>query len=399
MRNIESGSRPFQLAAAFWAGWLFATAAHSAPSDQLQELRERIERLQRQLAESEGSKTEAADALRASERSISDANRRLFQLSARSREAKATTQRLEVERKRAQESAQTQQALLAKLVYQQYLSGQPEPLRLLLNRQDPDEIARQLYYLGYVTRARADLIGTLRRDLADIDRLSREVETKTAELSRLRNEQAAEKRQLELERESRAKVLEQVSTEIDRQRREIGTLRRNEERLARLVERLARELARTPPSREARLRNDQLPDAAANSAGSFRELKGRLKLPVIGEVANRYGSQRAEGGPSWKGLFIAAKDGQEVRSVAPGRVVFADWLRGFGNLIIVDHGGGYMSLYGNNDSLYRQVGDMVKAGDPIAAVGATGGNPQTGLYFELRFQGKPFDPLTWVTLR
>ena len=110
-------------------------------------------------------------------------------------------------------------------------------------------------------------------------------------------------------------------------------------------------------------------------------------------------SRRAEGGPSWKGLFIAAKDGQEVRSIAPGRVVFADWLRGFGNLLIVDHGGGYMSLYGNNDSLYRQVGDMVKAGDPIAAVGATGGNPQTGLYFELRFQGKPFDPLSWVTLK
>jgi septal ring factor EnvC (AmiA/AmiB activator) len=376
-----------------------ATAAHAGPSDQLQELRDRIESLQKQLAESEGSKTEAADALRASERSISDANRRLFQLSQHSREAKAATVRLEQDRAKAQESAQTQQGLLAKLVYQQYLSGQPEPLRLLLNRQDPDEIARQMYYMGYVTRARADLIAALRRDLADIDRLSREVEAKTAELTRLRAGQAAEKRQLELERESRAKVLEQVSNQIDHQRREIGTLRRNEERLARLVERLTRELARTPPPREARLHNDQLPDTSANSAGSFRELKGRLKLPVIGELANRYGSPRTDSGLSWKGLFIAAKDGQEVRSIAPGRVVFADWLRGFGNLIILDHGGGYMSLYGNNDSLYRQVGDVVKAGDPIATVGATGGNPQTGLYFELRFQGKPFDPLTWVTLR
>ena len=147
------------------------------------------------------------------------------------------------------------------------------------------------------------------------------------------------------------------------------------------------------------MRNDQLPDATANSAASFRELKGRLKLPVIGELANRYGSPRADSGLSWKGLFIAARDGQEVRSVAPGRVVFADWLRGFGNLIILDHGGGYMSLYGNNDSLYREVGDEVKAGDPIATVGATGGNSQTGLYFELRFQGKPFDPLSWVTLK
>jgi len=323
----------------------------------------------------------------------------LFHLTERSRDGKTIMARLESQRARAEESAQTQQALLAKLVYQQYLSGQPEPLRLLLNRQDPDEMARQMYYLGYVTRARADLIATLRRDLNDIERLSREVQDKTAELGRLRVEQSAEKRQLERERESRAKLFEQVSSQIDSQRKEIGTLKRTEERLARLVERLARELARTPPREPGRVRNDQLPDAAANPAASFRELKGRLKLPVIGELANRYGSPRADSGLSWKGLFIAARDGQEVRAIAPGRVVFADWLRGFGNLIILDHGGGYMSLYGNNDSLYREVGDEVKVGDPIAAVGATGGNSQTGLYFELRFQGKPFDPLSWVTLK
>jgi len=217
--------------------------AGAGPSDQLQELRGRIERLQRQLSESEGSKTEAADALRASELAISDANRRLFHLTERSRDGKTIMARLESQRARAEESAQTQQALLAKLVYQQYLSGQPEPLRLLLNRQDPDEMARQMYYLGYVTRARADLIATLRRDLNDIERLSREVQDKTAELGRLRVEQSAEKRQLERERESRAKLFEQVSSQIDSQRKEIGTLKRNEERLARLTERLARELA------------------------------------------------------------------------------------------------------------------------------------------------------------
>ena len=391
--------RPHRINVGLLVGCLAAAMVQAGPSDQLEELRGRIERLQRQLTESEGSKSEAADALRVSERAISDANRRLFQLSERSRDAKATMARFQAQRVRAQESSQTQQALLAKVLYQQYLSGQPEHLRLLLNRQEPDEIARQMYYLGYVTRARADLINALRGDLADIDRLSREVAEKSAELARLRTEQAAEKRQLEEERESRAKVLEQVSNEIEQQRKQIGTLRRNEERLARLVDRLARELARTPPREPERLHNDQLPDAAANSAESFRELKGRLKLPVIGDLANRYGTPRADSGLFWKGLFIAARDGQEVHSIAPGRVVFADWLRGFGNLIILDHGGGYMSLYGNNEGLYREVGDMVKAGDPIATVGATGGNTQTGLYFELRFQGKPFDPLTWVTLR
>src|SRR5690349_14420345 len=157
-------------------------SAHSGPSDQLQELRGRIDNLQRQLAESEGSRSEATDALKASERAISDANRRLFQLSQRAKETRATAGRLEAQRAHVNDNVAAQQALLAKLFYQQYVSGQPEPLRLLLNRQEPEEMARQMYYLGYVTRARADLIGSLRRDLAEIDRLSREVQDKSADL-------------------------------------------------------------------------------------------------------------------------------------------------------------------------------------------------------------------------
>jgi septal ring factor EnvC (AmiA/AmiB activator) len=117
---------------------------------------------------------------------------------------------------------------------------------------------------------------------------------------------------------------------------------------------------------------------------------------VIGALSNRYGSPRDDSGLSWKGLFIAAKDGQEVRSVAPGRVVFADWLRGFGNLIILDHGGGYMSLYANNEGLVRQVGDTVRSGDAVARVGSSGGHPESGLYFELRHDGKAFDPMKWI---
>jgi septal ring factor EnvC (AmiA/AmiB activator) len=102
---------------------------------------------------------------------------------------------------------------------------------------------------------------------------------------------------------------------------------------------------------------------------------------------------------AWKGLFIRANAGEEVRAVAPGRVVFSDWLRGFGNLVIVDHEGGFMSLYAYNESVYRRVGDAVRMGDPIASVGSSGGSPETGLYFELRYQGRPFDPLSWVSLK
>ncbi len=126
-------------------------------------------------------------------------------------------------------------------------------------------------------------------------------------------------------------------------------------------------------------------------------------MPVVGEITGRYGAPRTVEGagaaPTWKGVFIRAAAGAEVRAVAAGQVVFADWLRGFGNLMVIDHGEGFLSVYGNNESLLRNVGERVAVGDVVAAVGNTGGNDQTGLYFELRFQGRPFDPLKWVAAR
>ena len=118
-----------------------------------------------------------------------------------------------------------------------------------------------------------------------------------------------------------------------------------------------------------------------------------------GELASRFGNRRPEGGPSWKGLFIRSPSGQEVRAVAQGRVVFAEWMRGFGNLLILDHGDGYLSVYGNNEAVLKQVGDAVRAGEPVATTGASGGSAESGLYFETRHEGRPFDPLKWVTLR
>jgi len=137
----------------------------------------------------------------------------------------------------------------------------------------------------------------------------------------------------------------------------------------------------------------------ASGDSAFSELKGRLSLPVRGELVNRFGSPRSDGGVLWKGLFIVARAGEEVRAVADGRVVFADWLRGFGNLLIIDHGDAYMSLYGNNEALYKRVGDPIRGGEAVSAVGNSGGNPNSGLYFELRHQGRPVDPLDWVRLK
>jgi septal ring factor EnvC (AmiA/AmiB activator) len=373
-----------------------AAPAHAAPKDELEELRGRIGALQKQLAESEESKAEAGDALRESERAISETNRKLFQLAEQRRQVNAALTKLRSRARTAEADITAEQATLSKLLYQQYVTGQSDAIKLVLNREDPNEIARQLHYLGYVSRARAELLASLRYNLANLEKLADETRAKSAELRTLQNEEASQKRRLENEKAERQRIYAQVSSQITQSRKQLSTLKRDEERLTRLIERLAKEVARKKPGK--RITNQALP-SADSGAGPFRKLKGKLRLPVLGELMNRFGSLRQDSGLSWKGLFISAKPGREVKAIAGGRVVYADWLRGFGNLLIVDHGDGYMSLYGNNEALLKQVGDETRAGDTIAAIGNSGGNPDSGLYFELRYQGKPFDPLPWVILK
>ena len=144
--------------------------------------------------------------------------------------------------------------------------------------------------------------------------------------------------------------------------------------------------------------NKSLPDDTLDNI-NFKKLKNKLKLPVKGKIIHKYGKKRPDTGVTWKGLFIKANEGDEVFAVAKGKVVFSDWLRGFGNIIILDHGDGFMSLYGNNDSLLIQQGLMVRGGQAIAIVGNSGGNETNGLYYELRKNSKPFNPLSWTTLK
>jgi septal ring factor EnvC (AmiA/AmiB activator) len=371
-------------------------AGAGAKEKELRELRGRIEALQKSLAEAEESKSEATDALRESERAISETNRALRELGAQSRETQRQLAVLGAESRRHEAALRTQQEQLTRLLYHHYLGSQSEPLKLLLNREDPNEIARRLHYFGYISRARTRLIVETRESLARLRQLARETAQKASELAAVTSESKALRSRLDREKRARSQVLTRISRDIQRQRREIGTMKRDEGRLARLVESLAKLMARSKPA--PRLKNERVPQAPSGDS-PFLELKGKLNLPVRGELANRFGSPRADGGVVWKGLFIAARSGDEVRAIADGRVVFADWLRGFGNLLIVDHGDAYMSLYGNNEALYKRVGDPIRGGEPVAAVGASGGNADSGLYFEMRHQGRPLDPLDWVKLR
>lgn len=373
---------------------LAATATDAR--QELRELRGRIEALEKRLRESEASRSEAADALEGSERAISEASRRLHELDRRSREVNRRLAELRTAARAGEAKLNEQQRLLGEQLYRQYVGGTSAPLKLLLNGEDPNRVARLLHYLRYVAHARAALIADMRRNVEQLDALAQESAAKSAELAAITADEAAQKHALEAQSAARRRVLAHIAREIREQQREIGTLKRNETRLTRLVEELARAIARKPAA--PRLRNERVPDAAAGNA-PFAQLRGRLALPVRGELRSRFGSPRREGGVTWKGLFIAARAGEPVRAIAAGRVVFADWLRGFGNLLIIDHGGAYMSLYGNAEALYKRVGDAIRGGEPIATVGNSGGNADSGLYFELRHEGRPLDPLKWVDIQ
>jgi murein hydrolase activator len=398
------------------------TAAQKAAAEQekqrLNELRDRINQLQRDLSKSEETRSEAADALKQSEKAISEVNRGLVTLT---QEQNKITQSLgetqqNIEAKRT--DVGKQQDLLNRTIRHQYIHGNTDALRLVLDGQDVSAAERQLQYFGYVSRARAAAIGQLKQSLTNLSQLEAAARVKKDELAANALEQQKARATLEGERQTRQKVLLQVAGEISKNRKEIGRLKRDEDRLTKLVDRLAKELAKQLAAQQAaqaaKKREDRVaapnvpnrirkPGESVDSVAdggfvghAFETLRGKLKLPARGELAGRFGAPREEGGVTWKGVFIKADTGQQVKAVADGRVVFADWLRGFGNLLIVDHGSGYMSLYGNNESLLKQVGENTQSGENIASVGATGGALESGVYFELRHEGKPFDPMKWV---
>jgi septal ring factor EnvC (AmiA/AmiB activator) len=299
--------------------------------------------------------------------------------------------------KALRESAAGQQELAERLLRLQYRQGATDRLRLLLEGRDAATVARHLAYYGYIQKARAQVIVELRDKADKLQGLDQQARERRDALAANEADQAQEAKVLEKERTARAATVQRLAGDIEKQKREIGRLKKDEARLARLVEEIARTLAAKPPPKPAApgRKVENVADASL-SAKPFESLKGKLRMPVKGELVNSFGAPREETGVQWKGLFIRSTTGETVHAIADGRVVYADWLRGFGNLLILDHGGGYMSLYANNEGLVRQVGENVRSGDAVAQVGSSGGLAESGLYFELRRDGKPFDPLKWI---
>jgi len=394
-----------------------AAGANQAASKQseLDALKKRLQALEQDFRNKQATRKEAVDELRESERAISAAVRQLRQLESEQQRSQGELLSLKQQSDAVAARIRDQQAHLAEALKGVYLRGQGDALKLFLNGGDPNQTARDMRYLAHLSRAQHQLIDALRADLARLDALQRQVAQQSDALRQLQAAREAEQKKLQAERQSREQVLQKLSAEIRQQQRQIATLKRDEQNLTLLVERLnrvmAQQAARARAAQQAKQAKQKEAGAARprapvavntetpvpfRSDQPFSRLKGSLRLPVAGELVNRFGAPRENGGVSWRGLFIRAAQGAPVKAIAAGQVVFAEWLRGFGNLIIVDHGESYMSLYSNNESLYKQVGDRVQPGDTLAAVGNSGGQPDTGLYFEMRHQSRPINPLEWV---
>ena len=380
----------------------------------LKELRGQIESLRKEMTATEGKRASAVDQLKEMEREISITQRDLHNLSAQRSKLQATLKELGKQAQELEDRLAQLHAQLENLVYRQYLQGNPDALRLLLNGENPNQLARDLYYLGAIGRARSQMLMETAALLERKKSLAQDTQGRTEELSSVEARQKEQHGKLVAQRQQHKAVLETISSKISEQRKEIGNLQRDEKQLAQLIVRLNRIIAARPAPRKestpravqsdkhptnresaSEIANEATPEAAF---GSFAALKGNLRLPVKGVVTNRFGTSRQEGS-TWKGLFIRAQAGSDIKAIAGGRVVFAEWMRGFGNLLIVDHGGSYLSIYGYNEGMLKQVGDSVRGGDSIATAGNSGGNPESGLYFEIRHQGQPIDPLKWVNLK
>lgn len=347
---------------------------------QLENLKARIEAIEQEQRRAAEQRDRESRALREAETAVAGRIRALEET--RSERRAVAERRDEFVARRAGLSAalaEDAEALGMELRASWMAGGEPR-LKLMLNQQDPAELGRMMTWYGYVARERAARIGVLRERLSELAEVTRQLEQESARLLEAEARQAVAVGELEQAREARARTVAELDADVARRSAEAERLRQEAEALERLIENLRAVVADLPT-----------PDA-----GPFGEQRGRLAWPVQGDVARSFGERRGEGPPS-NGVLIAAERGADVGAVWHGRVAYADWLPGLGLLLVLEHGDGYMSLYGHNEVLFQAVGDWVSAGQVLGRVGETGGRDQAGLYFEIRSGATPENPRQWLT--
>ncbi|MBV8806045.1 MAG: peptidoglycan DD-metalloendopeptidase family protein [Sinobacteraceae bacterium] len=345
---------------------------------ELQAVKAEIERVTRQVSEEQVERDKVSRELRAAEVSVGKAREGLDGVRRGRAECASKRSSLATQKRAKEADLLRNRGDLAGQLRAAYLIGRDEPLKLLLNQQDPARAGRMFVYYSYFGRARAEQIHDIENDVQTISGLDDQLQAQDTKLADLEQQQRADLEQLEEARAKRSEVLASLTAESNSHAQSLERLKDQQGGLEKLLRELRRAIEKFP----------------IDNNDAFAHLRGKLAWPVSGKVLARFGEQRA-GGVKWDGVLVATERGAPVRAVYAGRVIYADWLPGLGLLTIVDHGEGYMSLYGHNERLYKAAGERVNAGDTLASAGDSGGSNRPELYFEIRKGGKAVDPRPW----
>lgn len=375
-----------------------------------EEVRKKLHSVQRAIEQTSQEKKLANKALHQLEQRLAQTTQRIEHLDSERKQLESEIHDLEAQEAQLALDLQNTQTRIAAVLRNQYRRTETNPTQAWLAGQSASQATRESYWFEHISAAEKTLGDTQQAQAAALKTLREGLETKKDQLIGTIAQQNQAKRELTAQQDERRQLLEDLSSKLKDQELEQKRLQRDESRLTSVINQITKaiEEAKRKQALEEQRRNKQLNPQKGRQrdttpppmqgSGEFAKLRGNLVLPVQGTLMGQFGKTRSkEGqGPVWRGLFIATAEGQPVRAVGKGRVVFSEWLRGFGSLVILDHGDEYLSVYGNNGKLFKKTGDSVNLGDTIAETGNSSGNLDTGLYFELRRQGQAFDPLSWT---
>jgi murein hydrolase activator len=350
---------------------------------ELEQVRDRISELKQSMDRAASERDRLTGELQDIEVAISEQRMRIKDIEREQRYTKNKKKALDTDLAGREAHLDKESAELAAQVRAAYMSGNQEKIKLLLNQRDPATLGRVMAYYRYLNDYRADNIAVVIEEIHKLEALRSQIAAEEARLAALAKSRYAELGKLNSSQEERQLLLVNLRKKIANEGQEVEGLAAEEQDLTRLIAELTSILSDYPISSEE----------------PFSKHKGRLTWPVAGTLIHDYGQPRAGGKINWNGVVLAAPRGREVRAVYHGRIAFADWLAGMGLLVIVDHGEGYMTLYGYNETILKNTGDWVAPGDVIATVGDSGGQQQSSVYFELRKGTKPVNPRHWVTRR
>jgi septal ring factor EnvC (AmiA/AmiB activator) len=380
------------------SGWpdLVQAAKQPTPAQKEAELRrlnQRIEKVRKSVNADVQKRDKLSVELREAELGVAAARRELDDIKAQRLATEGRLRDLERERERAEREIAGERAELSGELRTAYVNGREEQLKLLLNQQDPASFGRMLAYYGYFGRARAERIRDIQDKLEHLALVGEKITAEKNRLDALERQREQRVAALTSSQDQRARAVSAIDRQIKTQGGQLERLQSQARGVEKLIAELRKAIEKAEREAAARSRTGSAPKAAP-----FEPLKGKLPWPVQdGKVLARFGQPRAGGSLRWQGMLIGTDRGARVRAPIAGRVVYGDWLPGMGLMLVLDHGGGYMSLYGHNEELFRKVGDTVAAGDVIGSVGDTGGHAQPALYFEVRRGRTPVDPQLWLT--